>query len=154
LSLSPDDCKLHDVGVLRLKARPRGCALGQLQPGLWPGDLPSNDVRRFLSGRRVAIYGFPITTTGDGQEERPVVGILDSGSPLIPIDVKDDDEGNVLGISEQLRCHTDKTYQLYGMSGAPIVDTQTGLVIGVEHRYDPPDQEGIGGSQVIWANLP
>ncbi len=146
LSLSHEDCSLHDVALLRLKDRPAGCSLGYLQPALWPAELPSHDVLRVLSGRHVAVYGFPINSQGNGQEERRVVGVLHSGEPLKQETRYDEQSGDVVGLTEELRCKADNAHDLAGISGAPILDVVTGLVIGVQHSYRGGSDDLVCGS--------
>jgi hypothetical protein len=158
LSGCPGDCLLHDVALLRLKERPAGCSLGHLQPALWPAELPSHDVFRVLSGRHVAIYGFPINSQGNGQEERRVVGVLHSGEPLKQETRYDETSGDVVGVTEELRCKADNAHDLAGISGAPIFDVARELVIGVEHSYRGGRDDLVCGSplgylQAIWPDF-
>ena len=155
LSLPPGDCVLHDVALLRLRDRPAGSSLGHLQPALWPAELPSHDVSRVLSGRHVAVYGFPINSQGNGQEERRVVGVLHSGEPLKQEARYDEMSGDMVGLTEELRCKADNAHDLAGISGAPIFDVARELVIGVQHSYRGSIVDLVCGSplgylQAIW----
>jgi hypothetical protein len=153
LPLDESLCELHDVGVLRLTNRPGSCPLDHLRPGLWPADLATRHVAPFLSARLLAIYGFRINDKGDGQEECRIRCPLNAETPLVLSDSKDLTTGKTRGITERLQCQPDEPRKLYGASGAPIVDVETGLVIGVENEYADPKKLVINEIAAIY-NVP
>lgn len=126
-----------DIAVLELVgAIPTGTAW--LELGFLPRHTPWRDRVRFLAGRSVCVFGFPFEQ--DSQVSKLVPGLIDSCQPLAERDWKEQHgEGSgVVGLTEWLRIHTDDNANLLpGISGAPILDRETGLVIGVQHSYIP-----------------
>jgi hypothetical protein len=107
----------------------------------------------------VCAFGFPFEQTGQG--ERFVDGNFDSTQPLVEVDKKSlaGTGPKVTGMVEWLRFYGgERAKELQGISGAPILDRETGWVIGVEHRY-VPNLDIVYGTEIArlakaWKNLP
>lgn len=100
--------------------------------------LPFHQRSQFWAGRSVCAFGFPCERTGQG--ERFVDGNIDSTQPLVKVDVKDLEGAgpNITGTVEWLRFYGgERAKELAGISGAPILDRETGWIVAVEHRYFP-----------------
>jgi hypothetical protein len=92
----------------------------------------------YWAGRQVCAFGFPFEAEGLG--ERVVDGCIDTLQPLQVIDqVELGGCGpGITGTVEWLRFFAgERARQLEGISGAPVLDRETGQVVAVEHRYDP-----------------
>jgi hypothetical protein len=133
----PDAVPEHDdIAALRLVSEHRA-RLGSLKTACFdPCDLSRN---ARLAGRPVYTYGFPqqrddhadLAVSGRGIEGR-----LDSSQPLRS-EISSSKNGhrtilkmNVV-IPVEMNVQTGETPSLAGMSGAPIIDKDTGYVIGV-----------------------
>jgi hypothetical protein len=93
---------------------------------------------QFWAGRPVCAFGFPFEKEGQG--ERFVDGNIDSTQPLVMIDIKESEGAgpNIVGVVECLRFYGgERAKELKGISGAPILDRETGWIVAVEHRYVP-----------------
>lgn len=100
--------------------------------------MPFHQRNRFWAGRPVCAFGFPCEMTGQG--ERFVDGNIDSTQPLVAVDKKDlgGAGANITGTIEWLRFYGgERAKELAGISGAPILDRETGWIVAVEHRYIP-----------------
>jgi hypothetical protein len=105
------------------------------------------DRKKFWAGRHVCTYGFPVHAKGPGQGEREICGDIDSFQPLEVIDIKRGPD--IIGRIECLRFRApERARELSGISGAPILDCESGLVLAVAHHYDP-DQEIIYGTEIM-----
>jgi hypothetical protein len=138
----PED---DDIAALRLVSE-RPARLGSLKTACFdPCDLSRN---ARLAGRPVYTYGFPkqrddhadLAVSGMGIEGR-----LDSSQPLrSEISSSKNSHRTILKmnvvIPVEMNVQTGETPSLAGMSGAPIIDKDTGYVIGVLTH----DREGWG----------
>jgi len=126
-----------DIAVLELsEAMPAGAA--HLNLGYVPDQIPRRDRVLTWAGRPVCAFGFPFQ--GASQEGRLVPGLIDSTQPLVECDWKEQRGRGpgVIGWTDWLRIHADdNATRLEGISGAPILDRETHLVIGVQHSYVP-----------------
>jgi len=105
-------------------------------PFLVPGTLRSSasEAARidFWRGRQVLVAGFPF---GDrGQSEDFIHGHIPYDAPLGIDDEKDC--GGIRKEAERLRIRADRYMNLQGISGGPVVDCQTGWVVGVQGGCD------------------
>lgn len=126
-----------DIAVLEVVgAIPEGTT--PLRLGV-PGQVSRRDRVHFFAGRSVCAFGFPFEH--GSQESRLVPGMIDSAQPLVERDWKEQygtSDPGIAGLTEWLRIHTDdNATQLPGISGAPILDLHSELVIGVQHSYIP-----------------
>jgi hypothetical protein len=93
---------------------------------------------QYWAARQVCAFGFPFEAGGLG--ERIVDGSIDSVQPLQVIDLVGHHGfgPDITGTVEWLRFFAgERATKLEGISGAPVLDLETGQVIAVEHRYDP-----------------
>jgi Trypsin-like peptidase domain len=123
--------KERDVALLRLceEKRPtfQHLPLAALPDGL------SNDERvRFWAGRPAVISGFPVSE--QGQEEESIAGHMRGDGPLGIEDEKDGDR--LAAQAEKLRIVPDRSTDLPGISGGPVIDLETGFVVAVEGSCD------------------
>lgn len=126
-----------DVAVLKLRD-PSTKPIHSLPIAYLSLDLPFQQRNKFWAGRPVCAFGFPFERTGQG--ERFVDGNIDSAQPLVEVDAKDLGGAgpNITGTVEWLRFYGGaRAKELAGISGAPILDRETGWIVAVEHRYDP-----------------
>lgn len=125
-----------DIAVLKL-IDTRGIDIRWLQPAYL--DLKSTCTERyqFWAGRSVCAYGFP--SNSKLLEDRFVDGNIDSGQPILKISEieKDDHCGMVIKKASRLQFISRRSCRLYGISGAPVMDRETGLVVAVQGSYDP-----------------
>jgi len=123
--------KERDVALLRLceENRPmfQHLPLAALPDGL------SNDERvRFWAGRAVLICGFPVSE--EGQEEESIAGHVRGDGP---VGIEDQKDGRGLAAQvERLRIVPDRSRDLPGISGGPVIDLETGFVVAVEGSCD------------------
>lgn len=126
-----------DVALLKLRD---GEAGAYLTIATLPEGLSDEDRIRFWAARPVIICGFPLNTRG--QDEEVIAGHVRGDAPLGIEDVKD--QGGIAGQIEQLRILPDYRRQFAGISGGPIVELGSGLVVGVEGAWDPQRMSLLG----------
>jgi CheY-like chemotaxis protein len=129
----------HDIAVLRLIDNPDGVFVSALQVAVLPAEVSRLDAVRYWQGHKIAIYGFPFH--GPGQGDRWVLGMLHSGQPIEEIDLGSVHDGAESGRTWRFRCLADNAHALQGISGAPMVDVDSGMVVGVQHSYEPADAD-------------
>jgi CheY-like chemotaxis protein len=129
--------KQHDIAVLRLVDNPDRVFLGALQVAALPAAVSRLDAVRYWQGHKIARYGFPFN--GAGQGDRWIVGMLHSGQPIEKIDLGSIHYGTEGGRTWRFRCLADNAHALQGISGGPMVDVDSGMVVGVQHSYEPAD---------------
>jgi tetratricopeptide (TPR) repeat protein len=109
--------------------------------------LPRQQRMQFWAGRPVCIFGFPFEQTG--QAERCVDGNIDAGQPLVEVDEKASAGWGptIETKTERLRFLGLRAEALEGISGAPLLDRQTGTIVGVQGSYDP-DLRVVYGTEI------
>jgi hypothetical protein len=93
---------------------------------------------QYWAGRQVCAFGYPFGERG--LVERMVEGLIDTMQPLEVLDLVEHGGfgPGIIGTIECLRFFAgERATQLKGISGAPVLDLETGQVIAAEHRYDP-----------------
>jgi Trypsin-like peptidase domain len=125
----------HDTAVLLLEG-PEPPDLEPLRAALLPTDGPTSENVKFLAGRDVMIFGYPVQKKG--QEERLVKGALYETQPLKPSQLNNPATGKLDKSSATLELVVvgENAHGLPGISGAPIVDIASETVIGIQHAYD------------------
>jgi formylglycine-generating enzyme required for sulfatase activity len=129
----------HDIAVLRLTSEVKKIAY--LKAAMLPVDLSTKEMSRYWFGRVAVIYGFPFSRIGNGT--RLLIGQFHAGQPVEELPCTDPETGETLrdpatgrhNWTVRLRVHAENAYELAGISGGPIVDVETGCVVGVEHSY-------------------
>jgi hypothetical protein len=141
----------HDMAVLRLE----GHAPPDLEPlraALLPTDGHTTENLKFLAGREVVIFGYPVQTKG--LEERLVRGALYETQPLKrsqlnnPVTGKLDMSSSTL----QLVVVGENAHRLPGISGAPILDIASETVIGIQHSYDEANSGPKPGTHFVYGS--
>jgi len=125
-----------DIAVLRL-VDTRGLSIGFLQPGFFAPKSAHTERYQFWAGRSVCAYGFPSNTKI--LKDRFVDGNIDSGQPILKITEIDNDNLCEVVLKEvrRLQFVSLRSCMLYGISGAPVMDRESGLVVAVQGSYDP-----------------
>lgn len=122
----------QDIGVMRLNDPPPG-----LIDGIPIAYIPCKSLqerRRFWAGRSVCVVGFPCENLG--LAERLVDGSIDSAQPIVEIEEVDQDN-QTSALLRRLRFLGNRAQELGGISGAAMIDRETGHVIGVQGSYEP-----------------
>lgn len=106
--------------------------------------------RQFWKHRKMLIYGFPREEVErfEGQVGRSIDGEIDEWEPFVPADTTRGPY--IVGEAEWLNFHAQKKEQaelLKGISGAPMLDYETGCVLGVEHSY-VPERNTVYGTEL------
>lgn len=135
-----------DIAVLRLYHPPPGLIEG-LPIAYFDPSLPEHQRIQFWAGKPVCAFGFPCEQRGLG--ERFVDGNIDAGQPLVKIDLPDAYGYNIITTVERLRFLSLRAKELRCISGAPILDRETGLVVGVEDSYEE-SLSVVYGSEIAW----
>jgi Trypsin-like peptidase domain len=123
--------KDHDIALLRLCEENRP-AFEYLSLASLPDGLSRDERVRFWAGRPALICGFPVSE--QGQEEESIAGHMRGDGP---VGIEDQKDANGLAMqAEKLRIVPDRSTDLPGMSGAPVIDLETGFVVAVEGACD------------------
>ena len=123
----------RDIALLR--GRSRAAKPKAYIPIAAPGKLSEAERIQFWAGRSVLIAGFPFYNRG--QEEEGIAGHLRGDVPFGVEDEKNEDE--VLVQIERLRIVPDRIKDLPGISGGPVLDLRTGMVVAVEGACSPEE---------------
>ena len=126
-----DGDKARDIALLRLPADDRR-SFSSVSVAALPGGLSSEEPIRFWAGRAVLVCGFPCNE--ERQEEDAISGHVRGDGPIGMVDEKDEDR--VAHQVERLKIVPDRSTDLPGISGGPVIDLVTGLVVAVVGACD------------------
>jgi len=117
----------RDIALLQMQPRDRQAfphlSIGALEEGLSPQERT-----RFWAGRSVLVCGFPFNARG--QEEDGIPGHVRGDAPF---GIEDEKSGDGLAVQvERLRIVPDRTKDVGGISGGPVIDLESGFVVAVE----------------------
>ena len=106
--------------------------------------LSRHERNQFWAGRPVSAFGFPFEERGQG--ERFVDGVIDAGQPISEIEEVSRSGGGprIIGKVERIRFLGVRAQDLEGISGAPMLDRETGWVIAVQGSYAPGQNVAYG----------
>ncbi|MDZ7392521.1 MAG: hypothetical protein ONB25_06485 [candidate division KSB1 bacterium] len=140
-----------DIAAMRLTDCKADFDIETLPVAYLDPELPVRARRQFWAGRQVAIYGYPVRgevdnlDAGKKLEGWLVDGEIDTAQPLI-----DSIEGETT--VQRFNIHGSRIEGLGGISGAPVLERESGMVIGVEGSYVPcqdrADQAYVRGSEI------
>lgn len=125
-----------DIALLQWNEAPAGEVPHVEVGGLDPVWLRQRRVQLW-GGRPGCVFGFPFARAGQG--EKVVHGSVDVASPLVDFDMRDQDGAgpNIIAHVEWMRFAAGlRAGELRGISGAGLLDRESGLVVAVEHRCD------------------
>lgn len=116
----------RDIAFLRTPSR--GVDYSCLQAAVLGSGLGERDRIAFWAGRAVIVAGFPFNQ--NGQTEQMISGHLRGD---LPFGIEDEKDADAISVQvERLRITADKKGSLGGISGGPVIDVETGMVVGVQ----------------------
>lgn len=144
-----------DVAVLRLKKRPDGIEIEPAQVAFLDPALPRAERGRFWAARTTVIFGYSLH--GQSPEERRIDGMIDTELPIVDAFVGPYETSATAAPApvQRLRIKGMRIREPRGMSGAPVLDVESGHVVAVQSSYVPddpadPDPGNSRATEIAW----
>ena len=139
----------EDIAVLKLSDS-RSLAIDPLPLGYFDTSATFQERNKFWKGKKVCIAGFPLGEFG--QVETIVPGMVAESQPIVEEDIKSSQGSgpDITGKVEWLRMLGDFADSLPGMSGAPVLDLESGTIAAVQNQYVPERCDFIYGTEIGW----